>query len=89
MKAIGQTDAEGATLVLGDEQLTIDGVLNFIQPTIFSNVTGNMRISREEVFGPVLAISDFDSEEEAVQQASDSIYGLAASVWSDNPCGAL
>jgi len=84
MKAIGQARAEGAKLVSGGEQLMINGVSNFIQPTIFGNVTGNMRISREEVFGPVLAISAFDTEEEAVQQANDSIYGLAASVWSDD-----
>ncbi|WLH43403.1 aldehyde dehydrogenase [Pseudomonas sp. FP2254] len=84
MKAIGQARAEGATLVSGGEQLIINGASNFIQPTIFGNVTGNMRISREEVFGPVLAISAFDTEEEAVQQANDSIYGLAASVWSDD-----
>ncbi|MGY2135248.1 aldehyde dehydrogenase [Pseudomonas reactans] len=84
MKAIGQARAEGATLVCGGEQLIINGSSNFILPTIFSEVTGNMHLSREEVFGPVLAISAFDTEEEAVQQANDSIYGLAASVWSDD-----
>jgi gamma-glutamyl-gamma-aminobutyraldehyde dehydrogenase len=84
MKAIGQARAEGATLVSGGEQLIINGSSNFIQPTIFGNVTGKMRISRDEVFGPVLAISAFDTEEEVVQQANDSIYGLAASVWSDD-----
>jgi len=68
----------------GGEQLIINGSSNFIQPTIFGNVKSNMSLSRDEVFGPVLAVSAFDTEEEAVQQANDSIYGLAASVWSDD-----
>ena len=84
MKAIGQATAGGATLLSGGEQLTINGSSNFIQPTIFANVNSAMSISREEVFGPVLAVSAFDTEEEAVAQANDSIYGLAASVWSDD-----
>ena len=84
MKAIGQANAGGATLLSGGEQLTINGSSNFIQPTIFANVNSAMSISREEVFGPVLAVSAFDTEEEAVAQANDSIYGLAASVWSDD-----
>lgn len=84
MKAIGQANAGGATLLSGGEQLTINGSSNFIQPTIFANVNSAMSISREEVFGPVLAVSAFDTEEEALEQANDSIYGLAASVWSDD-----
>ncbi len=84
MKAISQARADGATLLCGGEQSTFNGSSNFIQPTIFGNVTADMRISKDEVFGPVLAVSAFDSEEEAVQQANDSIYGLAASVWSDD-----
>ena len=71
-------------MLSGGEQLTINGSSNFIQPTIFANVNSAMSISREEVFGPVLAVSAFDTEEEAVAQANDSIYGLAASVWSDD-----
>lgn len=84
MKAISQARADGATLVCGGEQLSINGSSNFIQPTIFGSVKSHMSISRDEVFGPVLAVSAFDSEEEAVQQANASIYGLAASVWSDD-----
>ncbi|MHC8407533.1 aldehyde dehydrogenase [Pseudomonas sp. TMB3-21] len=84
MKAISQARADGATLLSGGEQVIINGSSNFIQPTLFGNVKSNMSLSRDEVFGPVLAVSAFDSEEEAIQQANDSIYGLAASVWSDD-----
>ncbi|VVN88350.1 aldehyde dehydrogenase [Pseudomonas fluorescens] len=84
MNAVAEARIDGATLLSGGEQLSINGSSNFIQPTIFGDVTSGMRISRDEVFGPVLAVSAFDTEEEAVQQANDSIYGLAASVWSDD-----
>ena len=83
MRAINQAQGEGAKLLAGGEQVSINGSSNFIQPTIFAEVTGHMQLSRDEVFGPVLAISAFDTEEQAVQQANDSVYGLAASVWSD------
>ncbi|GLK87166.1 aldehyde dehydrogenase [Pseudomonas turukhanskensis] len=75
---------EGAQLACGGEQLSFNGSNNFIQPTIFTGVTPAMRLAQEEVFGPVLAVIPFDSEEEAVRLANDSIYGLAASLWTDN-----
>jgi len=56
-----------------------------VQPTIFSNVTPDMTIAREEIFGPVLSIIPYDSEEEAIRIANDTIYGLAAGVWSATP----
>lgn len=84
MKAIEHAKGEGSKLLLGGEQVVINGSSNFIQPTIFSDVTPAMSIARDEIFGPVLAISAFDTEEEAIAQANDSIYGLAASVWSDD-----
>lgn len=84
MQAIGRAHADGAALLTGGQQLNIEGCSNFIQPTIFANVTADMSLSREEVFGPVLAVSAFDTEEQAIQQANDSVYGLAASVWSDD-----
>ena len=83
-RSIGRAHADGATLLTGGQQLNIEGCSNFIQPTIFANVTADMRLSQEEVFGPVLAVSAFDTEEQAIQQANDSLYGLAASVWSDD-----
>lgn len=54
----------------------------FVEPTIFSDVHSDMRIAREEVFGPVLAIIPFDDEEDAIRIANNTIYGLAAGVWT-------
>ena len=82
--AIARAGQDGARLVCGGRRLTIDGSDNYIEPTIFAGVDGRMSLAREEVFGPVLAVSAFDSEEQAVRLANDSIYGLAASVWSDD-----
>jgi len=76
--------SEGATCVLGGEPYT-DGACakgRFIAPTIFTNVHNNMRIAREEVFGPVLSVIPFDTEEEALAIANDTPYGLAAAVWT-------
>ncbi|CAM3712517.1 Aldehyde dehydrogenase PuuC [Pseudomonas reidholzensis] len=84
MRAIEQAGNDGARLLCGGEQLTINGSSNFIQPTIFGDVASTSSLARDEVFGPVLAVSAFDTEEQAVEQANDSIYGLAASVWSDD-----
>ncbi|MFN7008742.1 MAG: aldehyde dehydrogenase [Allorhizobium sp.] len=71
-------------LVSGGERVTVDGKGCFIQPTIFADVDADDRLSREEIFGPVLAVSAFDSESEAIARANDTIYGLAASVWTSN-----
>jgi betaine-aldehyde dehydrogenase len=57
---------------------------NFVEPTIFDDVKPNMRIAKEEIFGPVLSVIPFDTEEEAVRLANDSVYGLAAAVWTQN-----
>ncbi len=75
---------QGARLVCGGQQLRINGSDNYIQPTIFSGVQPDMQLSREEVFGPVLAVTAFDDEAAALQLANDSIYGLAASLWTDD-----
>ena len=76
--------AEGATLCCGGRQLQINGSGNFIEPTIFTNVDNSMRVAREEIFGPVLVVIPFDTEEEAISIANDSMYALAAAVWTDN-----
>jgi len=75
--------AEGAKVVTGGSGRP-DGLTKgyFVKPTIFSNVRNDMTIAREEIFGPVLCILPYDSEEQAVQIANDTPYGLAAYVWS-------
>jgi betaine-aldehyde dehydrogenase len=57
---------------------------NFVEPTIFDDVKPSMRIAKEEIFGPVLSVIPFDTEEEAVRLANDTVYGLAAAVWTQN-----
>ena len=56
----------------------------FVQPTIFDQVNNSMHIAREEVFGPVLSVIPFDSDEEALAIANDSPYGLAAGLWTQS-----
>ncbi|WP_353475426.1 aldehyde dehydrogenase [Salipiger sp. H15] len=69
-------------LIAGGARLTLCGSDAFIQPTVFADVPRDARIAREEIFGPVLAIQTFRDEAEAIAMANDSIYGLAASVWT-------
>lgn len=73
--------ARGARVVAGGARLKEMGA-NFYAPTVLADVTHDMRIMREESFGPVLPVMAFDSDDEAVQLANDSEYGLAASVWT-------
>ncbi|MGA9401234.1 aldehyde dehydrogenase family protein, partial [Haladaptatus sp.] len=76
---------EGATLRTGgnvpDDPELQDG--HFVEPTVFDDVTPDMQIAREEIFGPVLSILSVESVDEAVAVANDSPYALAASVWTD------
>lgn len=75
--------SEGATLVTGGpEQPENLKKGYFVKPTIFADVTPSMTIAREEIFGPVLSIMPYSTEEEAVEIANDTIYGLSGSVWS-------
>jgi acyl-CoA reductase-like NAD-dependent aldehyde dehydrogenase len=73
---------EGAKLIHGGAE-TPEGLDTgyFVAPTVFSNVTRTMTIANEEIFGPVLSIIPYDTEEEAIEIANDSIYGLAGGVW--------
>ncbi|WP_079527838.1 aldehyde dehydrogenase family protein [Halobacillus hunanensis] len=73
---------EGARLVAGGGSEFDKGY--FVQPTVFKDVEDDMTIAREEIFGPVVAVFPFDTTEEAVKRANDSLYGLAAAVWTEN-----
>ena len=75
---------EGATLLTGGKRANIPGLEGgfFYHPTIFTNVKNTMRIAREEIFGPVVCVMPFDSDDEAVEIANDSMYGLAGGVFS-------
>jgi aldehyde dehydrogenase (NAD+) len=82
--------AEGARVVAGGpgKPPGLD-TGHFVRPTVFSGVSSAMTIAREEIFGPVLAILPYDTEEEAIAIANDTPYGLAACVWSKDPDRAL
>jgi acyl-CoA reductase-like NAD-dependent aldehyde dehydrogenase len=54
----------------------------FIEPTIFTQVDNRMRVAQEEIFGPVLSVIPFQTEEEAIRQANETRYGLAADIWT-------
>jgi len=77
---------EGARLLTGGAEAP-EGLDKgyFVRPTVFSDVRSDMTIAQEEIFGPVLAILPYDTEDEAVEIANDTIYGLAGGVWSGDP----
>ncbi len=74
---------EGARVVAGGGRADIEPGY-FVQPTVFDDVTRDMTIAREEIFGPVLATLTFNGVEEAIERANDSMYGLAAAVWTSD-----
>jgi betaine-aldehyde dehydrogenase len=82
---------EGAKLLCGGHRITKDGLDKgyFVEPTIFADTTPDMRIVREEVFGPVLAVQKFETEEEAIKMANDTPYGLAGGVFSGDGARAM
>jgi gamma-glutamyl-gamma-aminobutyraldehyde dehydrogenase len=76
--------AEGARVLTGGRQVRAETGGFFVEPTVFEGVTNQMKIAREEIFGPVMSVIRFKTEDEAVAMANDSTYGLQASVWSHN-----
>lgn len=86
LEYVGIGKSEGAELITGGSRIEGGGLENgyFVQPTVFAGVTNEMRIAREEIFGPVAAIIPFDDEEEAIAIANDTSYGLTAGLWTQN-----
>lgn len=80
MNYIESGKSEGATLASGGQAPRLSGF--FLQPTVFLDATPEMRIVREEIFGPVVAVMKFADEVEAVKMANDSDYGLSGSIWT-------
>jgi acyl-CoA reductase-like NAD-dependent aldehyde dehydrogenase len=79
---VKRTVKEGAELIAGGERIKNNGY--FFSPTILKNVSPNMEIAQEEVFGPVAPIITVDDENEAIRIANDSKFGLGASIWTQN-----
>ena len=76
--------AEGATLLAGGQRVKAESGGYFVEPTIFSDVSASMKIVREEIFGPVLAVLTFTDLDEAVRQANATSYGLQAGLWTSD-----
>lgn len=74
--------SEGARLVTGGERTKVNGKGNFVTATVFADVEPGMTIAQEEIFGPVAAVMPFEDMDDAVAKANDSVYGLAAGVWT-------
>ncbi len=76
--------SEGATLHLGGNRVREETGGYYVEPTIFDAVSNDMRIAREEIFGPVLSAISFDELDDAIANANDTIYGLSAGIWTDD-----
>jgi len=83
---INVANEDGASCILGGKPYTGSGAngKRFIEPTIFTGVSNDMRIAQEEVFGPILSVIPFDTEDEAVRIGNDIVFGLAAGVWTSD-----
>lgn len=84
---IESAKSEGAKCEVGGERIGTKGY--FIQPTVFSNVTDNMKIAKEEIFGPVQSIFKFKTIDEVIERANNTCYGLASGVVTNNINNAL
>jgi aldehyde dehydrogenase (NAD+) len=82
MGYIGSGKEDGATVHLGGDRVGAEGY--FIEPTIFTNTKPDMKIAREEIFGPVGVVIKFEDEDDVIHQANDTVFGLAAAVFSQN-----
>jgi aldehyde dehydrogenase (NAD+) len=82
---IAQAKADGARLIVGGGRPPGLDKGWFVEPTVFADVDNRSRVAQEEIFGPVLCVTPYDDEDEAVRIANDSPYGLAGTVWSASP----
>jgi acyl-CoA reductase-like NAD-dependent aldehyde dehydrogenase len=82
LASIARGREEGASVVIGGEPVVSPAEGYFVRPTIFTDVSNEMKLASEEIFGPVLSVIDFDTVHEAIALANDSSYGLAAGVWT-------
>lgn len=83
---IDRAKADGATIACGGERYTANGCDKgcFVKPTLITNVTNNMCVAQEEIFGPVASVIKFKDEEDVIAMANDSTYGLGGAVWTKN-----
>jgi len=84
MEFIASARTDGGRLVTGGDRASGEGLDRglFVQPTVFADVSNDMKLAREEIFGPVLSIIPFDTEEEAIAIGNDTSFGLASGIWS-------
>ncbi|MBB1489622.1 aldehyde dehydrogenase [Oceanospirillum sediminis] len=81
---IQSAEDEGGNILLGGQPEYVDGQGFFVKPTIVTEAHNGMTFVKEEIFGPVLAVCEFETEEEAIELANDSQYGLGAAIWTAN-----
>jgi len=86
---IATADSQGARRLLGGERVRQDSGGFYVEPTIFDQVAPDSTLAREEVFGPVLGVMGFSGEDEAIRLANDTVYGLAAGLWTADISRAL
>ena len=84
LKYITSGKAQGAKLRAGGERVLSETGGFYVSPTVFDDVTNDMTIATEEIFGPVLSIITFDTEQEAIAIANETEYGLAAAIWTQD-----
>lgn len=84
IRAIRSAQQEGARVLTGGREVEIEGIANYVQPTLLDGVNEEMSLWKDEIFGPVLAAIPFDDEQQAIQLANNHIYALAASIWTDD-----
>lgn len=84
MSAIRAAERAGARVLIGGRETEIDGIANYVEPTLIEVANTDTSLWQEEIFGPVLAVMPFDDEQQAVTLANQHIYALAASLWTDD-----